>query len=273
MKKINKSSLLAAAITVLAIVFLIDSQAVAQVSSNAVSISFKKPPVPSGAPDPFKKWWFQHSFEIGEYHVDVSIPFSDSILSDTRGSVFLSGKGATAVVFPGNTAEICGDMVFSNKYFCLPLKEGNVITKLDIFAKVKAVKAKKIRPTNYVTIWEIRNFTGKNMDLGVGTHDLRNLDFDYIKALWIPAGYWAKFCTELSADRQRCGSRDAKNKVYRSDDNSFQPSRGDPHKINYVLVGKGNPPPEPILKSFPKPDTKPLAIPNPLPKSKSKRLP
>lgn len=275
MKTISKSSLLSAALTVLAVVFLIDSQAAAQVSNNAVSISFKKPSVPPGAPDPFKNWWFQHAFGVGEYVVDVGasspLPLWGGYNSN---AVLLSGKNATAVVFTGNTAEVCGDMIVSNKYFCLPLKEGNAITKLDVFAKVREVKSKKIRPADRVTIWESTRFAGRNLDLGMGSNDIDNLDFKYVAAVWIPNGYWAMFCMELSANGKLCGpGRGFQGTIYRYDSQYVQSHHPNAtrHKFRYVLVGTGEPPREPVKIKIPKPEVKPL--PNGKTKLQTKRLP
>lgn len=275
MKTINKSSLLSAALTALAVVFLIDSQATAQVSNNAVSISFKKPPFPPGAPDPFKKWWFQHAFGVGDYVVDVSasspLPSRDGYNSN---AVFLSGKDATAVVFTGNTAEVCGDMIVSNKYFCLPLREGNAVTKLDVFTKIREVKSKKIRPSDRVTIWESTGFTGRNLDLGTGSNDIGNLDFGYVAAVWVPAGYWAMFCMELSQNGKLCGpGRGFRSFIYNNDSQYVQPHHPDAprHKFRYVLVGTGEPPHEPVKIIRPKPEVKPF--PNRKTNVQTKRLP
>lgn len=276
MKKANKISLLAAALSVLAMMFLIDSQAAAQVSNNAVSISFKKPPpLPHGYPEPWKNWWFQHAFGVGEYFVDVSaaspLPL---VVGANQSSVFLSGKDATAVVFTGNTGEICGDALPYNKYFCLPLKEGNAITKLDIFAKIREVKSKKIRPTGRVTIWQSYNFTGKNLDLGTGTNDIGNLDFGNVNAVWVPDGYWAMFCMELSQNGKLCGpGRGFRGGTYYRDSQYVQPGRVDSprRKFRYVLVGTGEPPREPVKIKIPKPEVKPLS--KQKTKVQTKRLP
>lgn len=256
MKKANISSLVAVALSVLVAIFLIDGQAAGQVSNNAVAISFKKPALPPGAPDPFKKLWFQHAFGVGDYYVDVSSASPAPLSFGSSPAVFFSGKGATAVVFTGNTAEVCGDMIVSNKYYCLPLKEGNVATNLDVFAKVREVRSKKIRPNDRVTIWQSTLFTGKNLDLGIGSNDVGNLDFGYIAAVWVPSGYWAMFCTKLSDNGKLCGpGRGFRTFIYNIDSQNVQPGRVDAprRKFRYVLVGKGEPPPEPLKITIPKP--------------------
>lgn len=59
-------------------VFSLHSQAIAQYDGKAVTITFKRPALPPGLPDPFKKLWFEHTFPVGEYEVDVSSPYPGS---------------------------------------------------------------------------------------------------------------------------------------------------------------------------------------------------
>lgn len=297
MKTINKLSLLAGALSVVAIVFSAHSPAIAQYDGNGVTITFKRPTLPPGMPDVYKKWWFEHTFPVGEYEVNVNSSWAFSLefrlANPSPDAVFLSGKEAIAVVNSGYTAEICGERIVYKKYICLPIENARK-NKLDIFAKVKAVKVKKDRLTNAVTVWENRDFTGRARDLGVETHNSNDFYFFSSNsagynssrppnAVWVPAGYWVMFCMEgLSDDRKLCGPGRGKQGKTFFNDSPIQRAilRGSqmPYEYKYALVGKGQPPPEfkpLIIIKDPNSDIKksPKSFPKPKQLPKSKKLP
>lgn len=170
-------------------------------------------------------------------------------------------------------------MIAANRSYCLPLKSGR-LNYLDVFATVKAVKAQKNRASNpySATIWANNDFTGEARDLGIGTHDISNLNFQYIRAVWVPNGYWVMFCKTLSDDRKLCGpGRGRHGLTFLEDSNRIQPTGGDvpQYEYNYFLVGKGQPPLEPksiIFKDPNLPDTKTVTRPDWLPKPDTKPL-
>lgn len=154
------------------------------------------------------------------------------------GAFGIQKTASKLILNPGYKAEVCGTFGGTKKYLCVPYfgldrkvsAPANPETEfqLKVFSDVDKITISKWRLPGEVILWYGRG----NHPIAIeGFHVFSQENhFPNPGAVWIPEGYWARFCQSETPKAGEC-------QTFTEDESSLK------QPIKYIRIGKGSPPP------------------------------
>lgn len=167
------------------------------------------------------------------------------------GTAGIENDPSSFVLNPGYKAEVCGTFAGTKRIMCLPFfglnhpvaAPANPETKvpLNSFSDIDKIIISKWRLPDELILWYGRG----NHPIAVESlHTFGKNYFPNPSAVWIPSGYWVRFCKSETPKAGEC-------QTYTEDKSNLE------QPIKYIRIGKGNPPPLLInVPRIPKSETK-----------------